>query len=291
MEFQDQDPSNPGQPPPGSPPPAAPRKTGPITDPNDPRLSDPAYGNDPDVLNYLNTIYGPGGTAFTPPTGTPGWNPQTQNWIATPPDPGVPKPPPPTPNPGTGNLIQPFNQPYAPAGSASPNPTPMPTIGGSIGTIPGAPQFPDIPAFKQPTIEEAMNDPGYQFTLQQGDKNLENWAAAKGTLNDSSTAKALIDYGQGAATTNYGNVWQRNFDTYNANVGTQYLDPFQANFQNWMTGTVNPTMAQYQTNAANVSHLNDVRWQDNWNQALQNWNIFRDQRDSTFNKQFQVATA
>lgn len=291
MEFQDQDPSNPGQPPPGSTPPAAPRKTGPITDPNDPRLSDPAYGNDPDVLNYLNTIYGPGGTAFTPPTGTPGWNPQTQSWTPAPAT-QTPNPPtPPTPNPGTGNLIQPFNQPYVPTGSGGPNPMPMPTIDGSVGTIPGAPEFPNIPSFKQPTLEEAMNDPGYQFTLQQGQKSLENWSASRGTLNDSSTAKALIDYGQGAATTNYGNVWQRNYDTYNTNLQSQYLDPFAAKYQNWLTGTVNPTMAQYQNNAANTSHLNDVRWQDNWNAYLQQINNFRDQRDSTFNKQMAWATA
>lgn len=168
---------------------------------------------------------------------------------------------------------------------------PMPTIGGSVGTIPGAPDFPNIPSFQQPTLEEAMNDPGYQFTLQQGQKSLENWSASRGTLNDSSTAKALIDYGQGAATTNYGNVWNRDYQAYNTNTENQYIAPYAAQYQNWLTGTVNPTMAQYATNAANVSHLNDTRWQDNWNSYLQSWNQFRDQRDSTFNHQLAIATA
>lgn len=192
---------------------------------------------------------------------------------------------------GGGSLIQPFTEPYNPAGSASGNPTPLPTIGGSVASIPGAPAFPTIPKFNQPTMAEAMNDDGYKFTLDQGDKNLQNWAAARGTLNDSSTAKALIDYGQGAATTQYGNVWQRNYDAYNTNTQNQYIAPWQAQYQNWVTGTVGPTMTNYQTQAANTGHLNDVAWQDNWNKWLQDWNQFRDQRDSTFSKQFQVATA
>lgn len=189
------------------------------------------------------------------------------------------------------SLIQPFTTPYVPTGSGGPNPMPLPTIAGSVGTIPGAPQFPNIPKFTQPTIDEAMADPGYQFTLQEGDKNLQNWAAARGTLNDSSTAKALIDYGQGAATTQYGNVWDRAMNTYNTNTQTQYLDPFAAQYQNWMSGTVNPTMAQYQNNTANVMHLNDAQWQDTWNAYLQQFRQFQDQRDSTFDKQFKVATA
>jgi hypothetical protein len=191
-----------------------------------------------------------------------------------------------TPSTSGGSLVQPFGQGYTPSTAQ-----PLPTIGGSVVSIPGAPQFPNIPRFVSPSIEEAMADPGYKFILDQGNQNLQNWAAARGTLNDSSTAKAMIDYGQNAATTQYGNVWDRDMNAYRTNVETQYLDPFQAQYQNWITGTVGPTMTNYGTNAQNVQHLNDVSWQDNWNSWLQNWNIFRDQRDSTFNKQFAVATA
>lgn len=220
------------------------------------------------------------------PTKSPDYNP---GYFGNSPAP-VPTPTPgPGPNPGPNpgqNLIAPFTEPYNPSA-----PQPLPTVGGSVVTIPGAPSFPNIPGFTSPTFDEAANDPGYKFVLDQGTKNLQNWAAARGTLNDSSTAKALIDYGQNAATTQYGNVWDRAFNTYRSNVETQYLDPFAAAYQNWVTGTVGPTMSTYNTNAANVSHLNDVSWQQNWNKWLQDWNIFRDQRDSTFNKQFAVATA
>lgn len=275
-------------------PPPAQRITGPITDPHDPRLSDPSYASDPSVLSWLNERYGPGGTAFTPPYAGATWDPQLQGWNPKPPGnevtpPPQPPAPAPAPGPGGGSLIAPFTQPYTPYNPSQSQP--LPTPAGSVSTIPGAPQLGDIPKFTQPTIEEAMADPGYQFTLDQGNKNLQNWAGARGTLNDSSTAKAMIDYGQGAATTQYGNVWDRAFNGYKENVDTQYLQPFAAKYQNWMSGTVNPTMSNFQTQAGNVQHQNDLSFQDNWNSWLQQWNIFRDQRDSTFNKQFQTATA
>lgn len=287
---------DPNTPDPATPDATAPaRLTGPITGPQDPRLADPTYANDPNVLAFLNAHYGADGTAQTQPANSPGWDPQTQTWKPGGDNPGPPPTPTPTPTPtpgaGTGSLIQPFTQPYVPAGSASANPTPLPTVAGSASTIPGAPAFPTIPRFASPTMAEAMDDPGYKFTLDQGNQNLQNWAAARGTLNDSSTAKAMIDYGQGAATTQYGNVWDRALRGYEENVGTQYLAPWQAQYQNWQTGTAAPTMQNFQTNAANVSHLNDVSWQDNWNAYLNKFDIFRDQRDSTFNKQFQTATA
>jgi hypothetical protein len=102
--------------------------------------------------------------------------------------------------------------------------------------------------FKAPTVEEALNDPGYKFRLQQGQQALENAASAKGVLNDSGTAKALIDYGQNAASQEYANVWNRAMgayttgrdtaagiyntnrgnaaDIYNTNYRTQYTDPY-----------------------------------------------------------------
>lgn len=277
----------------------APAAQGPITGPQDPRLSDPTLASDPAVLAYLNGIYGSDqATAFNPTAGTPGWDPNQQDWLA-----GA------APAAGgggggyggggggtggglgAGSLIAPFPNKYTPAGAAAPGGgLPMPTVAGSVGNIPGAPEFHQMPAFRAPTLEEAMAEPGYDFVLKQGNANLQNWAAARGTLNDSSTAKAMIDYGQGAATTQYGNVWNRARDAYQMNNQTQSMEPYQAAYQNWAGSVAAPTMAQYSTNAQNASHLNDVAWQDNWNSWLQNWNQFRDQRDSTYNKQMDTAT-
>lgn len=63
--------------------------------------------------------------------------------------------------------------------------------------------------FKAPTREEALADQGYQFTTQQGQQALENSAAAKGMLRSGNTWKALQDYGQQAASTQYDKVYGR----------------------------------------------------------------------------------
>ena len=99
-------------------------------------------------------------------------------------------------------------------------------------------------AFQAPTMADALNDPGYQFRLQQGTDALQNAAAAKGTLADSGTLKALIDYGQGAASQEYGNIWNRDFGawgkgydvakgTYDTNVTNQYDNPYNAAVTQW----------------------------------------------------------
>lgn len=110
-------------------------------------------------------------------------------------------------------------------------------------TIPNAPAF-QLSQFAAPSASEAMNDPGYAFSVQQGQNALQNWAAAKGTLNDSGTANALTQFGQQAAGAQYQNVWNRDFNAwsannaaslsaYNQNYQTQYKDPFTAAFDEW----------------------------------------------------------
>ncbi len=122
-------------------------------------------------------------------------------------------------------------------------------------TKPPAFQFDD---FRAPSVDEALNDPSYQFRKSQGESSLQNWAAARGTLNDSGTAKALIDYGQGAASQEYQNVYNRDFNTWNANLGnarntyaanygSQYLDPYSIAFQG-ENAAFAPQMAGFQAN-------------------------------------------
>ena len=141
--------------------------------------------------------------------------------------------------------------PAGPSGSTAPAAPAAPNIGAGALAPYGAapPAFPTEPAyvpgtFTAPTIAEALNDPGYQFRTQQGEDALQRWAAAKGTLNDSGTAKALIDYGQNAAEQGYGNVYARDFGTWNANQQaqanaygvnrqTQYIDPWTAAYNTW----------------------------------------------------------
>lgn len=149
---------------------------------------------------------------ITPPTG--------DNQTLDPKAPG-----PTTVNTNTG--ISPWNTSFS-----APSMQGMP----QLPTVPNAPQ-PNLPSYtpppafsyadyqgpdpfsysdwKAPSAEEAINDPGYQFRLGQGNQQLQGWAAAHGTLNDSGTAKALIDYGQNAGSQEYQNLWNRDFSAYN----------------------------------------------------------------------------
>jgi len=183
-----------------------------------------------------------------------------------------------------------------------------------VPTVPGAPQFTppgwsQAPAFTYgdfvgPSLEEAMNSPGYQFRLGQGTDRLQNAASARGTLNDSGTLKALIDYGQDAASQEYSNVWKRDYDryamnrgnaldTYNTNYRTQYVDPYTASYQA-AKDQFAPQMSRYdaqnqmnllgyQTGAANTQHTNDMANTNAWNDYLLGWQDYQARRSQATN--------
>lgn len=54
------------------------------------------------------------------------------------------------------------------------------------------------------------SDPGYQFRMGQGQKALERSASARGLLNSGKALKALTRYGQGFASDEFNNAWNRN---------------------------------------------------------------------------------
>jgi hypothetical protein len=58
---------------------------------------------------------------------------------------------------------------------------------------------------------QAGMDPSYGFRFAEGQKALERSAAAKGTLLTGGTLKALAAYGQGLASTEFGNIFNRNY--------------------------------------------------------------------------------
>jgi hypothetical protein len=71
--------------------------------------------------------------------------------------------------------------------------------------------------FQAPTLADAENTPGYQFTLEQGTKAIDQNAAANGTLMTGGTGKALEDYGQGLASTTYQQDYNNAVNTYMTN--------------------------------------------------------------------------
>lgn len=84
-------------------------------------------------------------------------------------------------------------------------------------------------AFVAPTADQVRATPGYQFTMDEGQKAVERGAAAKGVLGTGGAAKALTRYAQGVADTNYDQAYNRAFneyrtayDIYNGNQSNQF---------------------------------------------------------------------
>ena len=75
--------------------------------------------------------------------------------------------------------------------------------------------------FQAPTAQQAENTPGYQFQLQQGEQAIQRSAAAQGGLLSGGTGKALNNYAQGVASTNYQNVYQNALNQYQANYNSE----------------------------------------------------------------------
>jgi hypothetical protein len=60
-------------------------------------------------------------------------------------------------------------------------------------------------------------DPGYQFRVSQGQKAIQNSAAARGGVLSGGTLKGISDYTSGAASDEYNNAYNRSLQTYDTN--------------------------------------------------------------------------
>ena len=75
---------------------------------------------------------------------------------------------------------------------------------------------------------DLQNTPGYQFTLQQGQKGVNNALSSQGLLGSGAQAKALSDYTTGLAQNTYNQQYQNALNSYNSNYASQ-LGSFNAN--------------------------------------------------------------
>ena len=91
--------------------------------------------------------------------------------------------------------------------------------------------------FEGPTAEDMAADPSYQFRLQQGQEALERSGAARGVTNTGGTLRDILDYGQQAASQEYGNIYGRQRDVYDLNERNRF-NAYQANYGNAMDAYV-----------------------------------------------------
>ncbi len=67
----------------------------------------------------------------------------------------------------------------------------------------------DFRQFEAPSWDEVQNRPGYQFRQKEGQRAIENSAAAGGMLRSGNTWKDLVKYGQDYATSEYDQEYNR----------------------------------------------------------------------------------
>lgn len=125
----------------------------------------------------------------------------------------------PAPRPGPGPMPPPAPRPAPapkPAPAPAPQPTPDPAPGGGAGgavTYTRDPETGEYTPVENPGgVAGGYNfktDPGYNFRFNEGERAIEDSAAAKGGLLSGGLAKALTKYGQNFASNEYQNVYNR----------------------------------------------------------------------------------
>lgn len=125
--------------------------------------------------------------------------------------------------------------PYAQAGTEA--------LGQYQGNIGNQPTY-------QNTLANLVNDPGYQFRLQQGRQTLENSAAARGNLLSGATLKDLTGYAQGMASQESQAAYARDFNAFN-NTQNQLANLMQQGFN--ASGQIVGSGQQGTNNLANLA--------------------------------------
>lgn len=97
------------------------------------------------------------------------------------------------------------------AGAAAPLPTRQ-------GATQPLPTYQDPGSFVAPDANAMTLDPGYQFRLAQGEDAAMRARSRAGILRTGNTLADLADYGQGAASQEYGNVFNRSKDVWDRSL-------------------------------------------------------------------------
>lgn len=191
------------------------------------------------------TTYPLGGLPAGPDTH---WDPTSRQFVnnaqAPPPGPGGGV----GPGPAAGSVFDPN------AGQNFQFPTFTPPTYAAPPTYTPPPAF-SYADFQAPTLDEAQNQPGYQFGLQQGLGALQNSQAAKGLVRTGGSLKDLFSFGDQFANQNYGNVLTQDegiYSTNRANAADAWTKNYGAGLD---TANYNLSAANQQFQNQNTSAL------------------------------------
>ncbi len=99
----------------------------------------------------------------------------------------------------------------------------------------GPPPSLTVDPFKPPDAETVLQDPGYQFRLNQGMNALQSTAAGKGTVFTGGNVKDITDYSQGVAAQEYQGAFDRAAQAWQANLGGKQAQ-WQSQYAPWQMG-------------------------------------------------------
>jgi len=160
-------------------------------------------------------------------------------------------------------------------GGGSPKPSgPVPPYnpGYKFAPVPQFEGLPDFqgPTFKAPSFEDAMNDPGYKFAVDQGVKARDASAASRGSLRTGAQLRSLDEYGQNMGAQQYSNVYGRRFGEHVQDYGQKWgeygqryrqaLDQYSPKYGEWTLG------ANAEIGAKNIANSN--MWTDYFSKNL-----------------------
>ena len=112
------------------------------------------------------------------------------------------------------------------------------------------------PNFTPPTLAQAQQTPGYEFTQQQGDKGVLEGAAATGGAISGGALKSLDQYNTNLANTTYSTIYNQALSTYGTNLANQQQQFNQlavpAQIGSGATAAVNSTGSQTSSSIAQL---------------------------------------
>lgn len=173
--------------------------------------------------------------------------------------------------PTVGGLLSPGTMPTVPQGTGFLPPLPVFT----------PPKYTPPPAYASPSGESVLNEPGYKFRVGEGERALQNSAAARGVVNGGATLKDILAYGQNYASNEYNAADQRERTNYMTNYGTQYTDPYAIAYKGAVDAFA-PQMTGYTTTASAAQHASDLSYTNIWEQYLQKFREKQQLFDNTF---------
>lgn len=181
---------------------------------------------------------------------------------------------------GTGSLLAPYPGTYQ-------QPDLQAKVQEALGMLPNVPQFnaPEIPTinpWEQPSFDSIYQDQSYLGRKKEGEQALLNYKAAKGLARLPSTMKDLLSYNQDFAGREYGNIANRSLEGWRSNTDATLRRSGME--QDRAKSLYEPQFAEYQNKVNTVSRVPREALDQSWREFLTNVDLWRDQRDSTFDK-------